>query len=364
MANIANYRADTLMYSYKKVKITTADPIAGYIEGRDSADQPIQITFTFFHTPLVQVPKVGEYWLVTRLDNNWVLHSRFEDGNEVKSAKELKGGDVRVSAPSHLLIDAQEIIMDFNKAAPSLANLGTSTLPGSALYGSATLNQINVGTVVVSKTFITPFADFIPSRNVVDGQKCDYMFATTDGRDIGWSFKYHAATVSTYKWHFIGGPPYINFVQGTVSTTGTSWFNQYTNSTGTSTFNYGGTPVLRIPYDGEYIISGGGEAICGNNNIGFQFGLSVNGSIPASTLSGYLSAANTPQSVNTTQRIFLNKNDQLTEVYRKDPNNVGSPADATLSFFNRWIQIIPARVKADPTEDPAPVVDIPYTGAG
>ena len=147
MANIANYRSQALLYSYKKVRITTADPVSGYIEGRDTSDQPFQITFTFFHSPFVQVPKVGEDWLITRLDNNWILHSRFEDGNEIHPAKELKGGDVRIAAPAHLLIDAQEIIMDFNKAAPSLAQLGTATIPGSAIFGTVSLDQISAGTI-------------------------------------------------------------------------------------------------------------------------------------------------------------------------------------------------------------------------
>jgi hypothetical protein len=364
MGNTPQYRLLNQAYSYKKIRITQCDPSVGYLEGRDSANQQIQLTFAFFQSPYVQVPKVGEHWLVTKLDNNWVIHSRFEEDNETLPVGELIGGDVRLNAPSRLFINAeQEIICDFNKARNSFAELGTATFPGSALYGSATLDQLNAGTVVVSQKLITPFDDFIPSRNVVDGQHCYYLFATQDERDIGWSFKYHAATISEYKWLFIGGAPYINFVSEEVTTIGTAWFNGNTNTSGTSIFDYGGSPVLRVPYDGEYVLSGGAEAYCGNNNIGFQLGLSINGSLPTSTLSGFLAAANTRQSVNTTYRITLNKDDELTEVYRKDPAHLGSPSNATLHFLNRWMQIIPLRVEADPLEDPEPEEIVTYEGA-
>jgi hypothetical protein len=340
MAQIANYRADTLLYSYKKVQITTADPIAGYIEGRDSADQPIQITFTFFHSPFVQVPKVGEYWLITRLDNNWVLHSRFETGNEANPAMDLKGGDVRIEAPGHLLIDASEVIVDFNKAAPSLAQLGTATLPGSALYGSATLDQINVGTANVTDKVISPFNSFLPSRNVVNGQEANYLYLLAE-EEVLWKFKYNANSDSSYKWYYAGGVEHMNYRSTGTATSGTGWSTAGMTQT--------------IPYTGEYIYAGGAIAVPNNNNTIFYIGLRVNGTVVAS-VENYADIANRPVTTFGTFKSTFTKGDIVESVQRA--------ASGTVTLTQMWSSVKPVKVMADPTEDPEPVVETFYTGAG
>lgn len=348
MDSTPNYRLQALAYSYKKIIITNADPSINYVEGRDSANQPIQVTFGIFNDPYVRVPAIGELWLVTRLDNNWVLHSRFESTNEVRPVSEMTSGEGRISVPSNLYIETGgELVCDFNKAANSLRGLGTGTLPGSALYGSATLDQLNAGTVNITDRFVVPLKNYLPSRNVVDGQEERYLYDAGDG--IVWVFKYNNTSSSAYKWQFIGGPEHVSFVTIGTSTTGTAWFN------------YGGSPSLQIPYTGDYILSGGGECIASVNNMGFDFGLSVNGSVPTSTLSGYAAAKDTPISVNTTYYVTFQKGDVLTEIYRKSPLN--NPA-GTATFLNRWMSIKPIRVEADPTEDPEPTPVYIYTGAG
>lgn len=347
MGNTPQYRLLNQAYSYKKIRITQCDPSVGYIEGRDSANQQIQLTFAFFQSPYVQVPKIGEHWLVTKLDNNWVIHSRFEEDNETLPVRQLFGGDVRVNAPSRLFINAEEeIICDFNKAKNSFAELGTATFPGSALYGSATLDQINAGTVNVTDKIVTPLSTFLPTYGVLDGQE-ERVLIPED--DIVWSFRYRENSTHVHKWDFIGGPEYMSFRPGTVSTSGTGWVNT------------SGTPILTVPYDGDYIITGGAEAESASNNVEYELGLSVNGTVLA-TLPGYISKNNHPFTINTSYKldentIELSKGDVLREVYR-------SPTGSVIYFDLGWMKIHPIRVAADPNDDTEPIEEIEYTGAG
>ena len=306
MSLTPDYRAKLLAYSYKKILITSSDPVAGYVEGRDSANQPIQVTFNFFFSPYLQVPQIGEYWLVTRLDNNWVLHSRFEKDDETTPTSDLVGGDIRINASSRVIVDSVEgLICD-----------------GKASFGTATINDINI----VNK-ITTPLVTALPTEDVLDGQEERYQNNSANG--IVWNFRYDDDVETTYKWHFIGGPPHISFITASTATTGTAWFN------------YGGSPSLTIPYTGEYVLSGGAECIASANNMGFNLGLSINGSEPTPTLTAYASAQNTAISVNTTYYVILNAGDVLTEVYRKDPlYNPGG----TATFLNRWMSVTPIRV--------------------
>ena len=49
MGNTPQYRLLNQAYSYKKIRITQCDPSVGYLEGRDSANQQIQLTFASFY---------------------------------------------------------------------------------------------------------------------------------------------------------------------------------------------------------------------------------------------------------------------------------------------------------------------------
>jgi hypothetical protein len=351
MGNTPQYRLLNQAYSYKKIRITQCDPSSGYVEGRDSANQQIQLTFAFFQSPYVQVPKVGEHWLVTKLDNNWVIHSRFEEDAETLPVGSLIGGDVRINAPSRLLINAEEeIICDFNKARNSFAELETATFPGSALYGSATLDQVNAGTVVVKDRLVTPFSTYLPSRDVAHGQEVDVLFSAGAEGTVNWRFKYNEDGIDD-PWHFAGGPAYLDFNSTSIGTTGT----------GTAWFGTTAGPDIFIPYTGEYILSGGAEAISSDNNSGFKLGLSIEGGDPGlNVLSGFISEKNISQSVNTTYQIRLTKDQTIRIWYAKKlPSHSG-----TVSFFNRWMQITPIRVQANPSDEPEIEEITTYEGAG
>jgi hypothetical protein len=338
---IGNFYSATNLNIYKRIKITLCDPKSGIVEGRDIANQPVKLAYSFYHNPYLQVPALGEDWIVKKIDNNWTLYGRFEK-TPMTAVEDLDPGDVRVESVNKLFINAkQEIIMDFNKAASSLSHLGTATIPGTAIYGNIGVGTSTMGTAFIG-TVVTPWGTALPGT-AVDGQEEKIIFTDPTGRNVGWTFKYNQTAPTQHKWQFIGGAPYINFVSGSASTTGTSWFNTNTNTSGTSPFNYGGSPSLTIQYDGEYALSGGGECVASSNNMGFDFGLSINGTIPSSTLTTFAAPKDTSVSVNTTYRIDLEAGDVLTEVYRKNPtNNPGG----TATFLNCWMQIIPLRVQA------------------
>lgn len=327
-----NYYAMTNLNVYKRITITIADALNNYVEGRDLNNQPIKIGLGFFYNPFFQMPNVGEDWVVKKIDNNWTLYGKYENEDQLKPVTELQPGDARIESSNNLFLNAnQEIIIDFNKAVPSLNQLGTATLPGSALFGSGTLNQFSAGTLITTDKFITPLKTSLSTANVSDGQE-ERVLISQD--NIVWSFRYRSASSSTYKWDFIGGPEYMSFVSGTVAAGGTA---------GTAWVNTAGSPALTIPYTGEYIISGGAEAASSTNNTQYYLGLSRNGTVLA-TLSGLILKSNHKFTVSTSYKLssdstfYLNKNDVLREVYSSDGN--------TVNFDTRWMKITPIRVQA------------------
>lgn len=149
MTNLSTYRQYSLLYSYKRVRITEVNTQKAYLEGVDETNQVFRMTMIFYE-PYLQLPKVGEFWLITKMDNNWYLLGRFEEGDQLHPVTEMNPGDARIEAPENLIIDAKkEIIFDFNKAKPSLLELDEQTIDAKVLYGSATLDQLTVGSIII-----------------------------------------------------------------------------------------------------------------------------------------------------------------------------------------------------------------------
>lgn len=132
MAQIPNYRSASLLYAYKRIRITEVDTQNGYVEGTDSSKQNIKISFKWFYQPFLAVPEVGEDWLVFKMDNNWVLHSRYETGNETVPLSELQPGDHRIDVPGTLHLNANKILINDSAL--------TGQLSGSAFVLPLTLN--------------------------------------------------------------------------------------------------------------------------------------------------------------------------------------------------------------------------------
>lgn len=320
---------------YNRIKITICDPFNGYIEGRDMYNQPIRLAYSFYYSPYIQVPKIDEDWIVKKIDNNWTLYARFEDKNQQVPISQLSPGDVRIESKNILYVNAdQEIVMDFNKAASSLSSLNENTLPGSALFGSGTLDQFSAGTLITTNKFITPLKTSLSTVSVSDGQE-ERVLISED--NIVWNFRYRANSSSTYKWDFIGGPEYMSFVYGgtAISTSSPNWGNA------------NGSPMLTIPYTGEYIISGGAEAYSSSNNVSYVLGLQLvrglSTTVPAE-LPGYVAKDNQDFTVSTSFKLAdgvtfsLQKGDILREVYQV--------SSSTVTFDKRWMKLQPIRVQA------------------
>lgn len=113
MAQTPNYRVSSLLYSYKRIRITEVNTKTGYVEGIDSSRQSIKISFKWFYHPFLAIPEIGEDWLVFKMDNNWVLHSRYESGEESIQVSDLEPGDRRVEAPTGTIyFNAQKIVFN------------------------------------------------------------------------------------------------------------------------------------------------------------------------------------------------------------------------------------------------------------
>ena len=354
MSLTPDYRAKLLAYSYKKILITSSDPVAGYVEGRDSANQPIQVTFNFFFSPYLQVPQIGEYWLVTRLDNNWVLHSRFEKDDETTPTRDLVGGDVRINSSSRVIVDSVEgLICDgkasFGTATFGTANIGTVTFGtanigtvtiGSALIETATIGTASIGTSTTNTVYITnkltrPIGTALPTSGVIDGQE-EHLLAD-DSHGIIWSFRYRSSSASSYKWESVGASTHINF--STVS---------YTLTSPTSTTWYGnGTPEqILIPYTGEYLICTGVQVLSSANNSPYRFGVTTGNSgtatggtagSPVIFFTGYCSSSN--DSTTTSSNYFgtFTAGSYINQVYQ-------SPSGHNLTIRQRWFSVQPIRV--------------------
>lgn len=70
------------------------------------------------------------------------------------------------------------------------------------------------------------------------GQEVVYATSTAG---VNWRFKYNAASASSYKWEFIGGPPLAAYVDTDQSTTSTTAANLSTDG-----------PAITVPLAGEY----------------------------------------------------------------------------------------------------------------
>ena len=355
---VGNYYSLTNLNVYKRITITLCDPQKGIIEGRDSSNQPIKLSYNFYYDPYVQVPSLGEDWVIKKIDNNWTLYGKYEN-DPITPVQSLLPGDTRVESNHRLFINAkQEIIMDFNKAAPSLSHLGTATIPGSAIYGSVSLDYINVGTAIIGSAFIgtstigtafigtasigtsttntvyitnkltRPIGTALPTSGVVDGQE-EHLLAN-DSHGIIWSFRYRSSSASSYKWESVGASTHINFSTASYSLT----------SPGPTTWYGNGTPEqIYIPYTGEYLICTGVQVLSATNNSPYRFGVTTSGTAgtPVIYFTGYGYSSN--DSTTTSSNYFgtFTAGSYINQVYQ-------SPSGYNLTISQRWFAVQPIRV--------------------
>lgn len=78
----------------------------------------------------------------------------------------------------------------------------------------------------------------------VDGQECYYQNAAMAALGVAWHLRYRSAASGSYKWEYVGGPPYESHVD-TSDTRSNSVYGALVSSPG---------PILVVPLAGDYIV--------------------------------------------------------------------------------------------------------------
>jgi hypothetical protein len=164
-----------------------------------------------------------------------------------------------------------------------------------------------------------------PPGSPVDG---DIWIATAvDGNGTRWMFQYNAGSASAYKWEFIGGAPVLSAVDGTETTTSTSFTDLATVG-----------PSFTAVRAGDYLVNG--SAYFYNNaafvtltalKVGAATAMSLSLPLFASTAATqeFLAGARAP-------RVTAAANDVIKMQYRV--------TGGTGTFASRHLDIVPVRI--------------------
>lgn len=90
----------------------------------------------------------------------------------------------------------------------------------------------------------------------IDGQEVYYAADATNG--VIWHLRYRAASSSSYKWEFVGGPPLTARNDTTVSTSSTAFVSLTPSS--------GSDPTITTPLAGDYDVELGSYSGSDNTN--------------------------------------------------------------------------------------------------
>lgn len=162
--------------------------------------------------------------------------------------------------------------------------------------------------------------------NPYDGMMVDVV--ASSGGGVVWRFRYRSASVSSYKWEFIGGAPLNHSVPNDEGTTSMAYADLATVG-----------PVVTVPLSGEYIASFG----AGSYNSSAEselMSLRVGGASPMdseASLVGHGAANRLATHSRTITGMVLAGGTTLRAQYR-----VLSGGGA--QFRNRWLLVTPVRV--------------------
>jgi hypothetical protein len=198
----------------------------------------------------------------------------------------------------------------------AVAALQNQSLLSSMVPGSLPQNAV-----------ITPFVTALP---ITANNGDEIRFLADDTNGVVWHLRYRSSAPSDYRWEFIGGPPLHSEVAATESTASTS----YTTSGFTAL-------TVTLPFDGDYMISGGAKQNNGTDTSGarMSFAIGAAAAAEADRLTESYQAGAT--SVTAAQSRTLRKTGltavTLTANYRADTGG-------TANFWDRWMSVIPVRV--------------------
>jgi hypothetical protein len=265
----------------RNVTITEVDPVNSHIQAKDNLGTQMMINVvnkpTFF-----QLPVAGEVWQVSRQGSEWFLESRIDSPDVNVPLSAMKPGDARIEAPGDIYIGSHghTVQIEGDLAVTGTIFSGgigdvaggdlTGTYPNPSIASNAvTSAKIADGTIVNGDINSAAAIDYsklsIPASSI-EGSKMNRHIGSSppgspsDGdlwiynglSGIYWQFIYDSSE-TTYKWKFVGGPPFTASDTGDVSTAGNTWI--------------GFSGVVATPRAGDYIV---------------QFGDSIGNSIGAS----------------------------------------------------------------------------------
>jgi hypothetical protein len=168
------------------------------------------------------------------------------------------------------------------------------------------------------------FAALVP----VDGMEVDLIADTANG--VIWRMRYRAASLSAYKWEFMGGS-YVSSEVATLQGTASAAYADLATV----------GPTITVPRAGEYEISFGAKCIgttfAWRNHVAPKLGAAAAADADELVFGGPAAAVAGDASVTRAIRRTLAANDVVKLQYRQDGGN-------SLNFSNRWMQIRPVRI--------------------
>lgn len=254
---------------------------------------------------------------VTTMDQ--ILQRELQDRITVADSRGGTSGDYHIEGIEHEITEGGK----WHRCRWLLSARGSGTQTGST------------GVVGGSKVTPTPAPIYveegatIPTAPFVDGTELYYVADADNG--VVWHFRYRAASGSSYKWEFVGGPPLTSLIATSETRVGTTYAAITTAG-----------PAIALPFAGDYIVAIGCKA--NNNTDGngalMSYDIGGTGAVDADSIEVFQSAATSVTATNYREK----RKNGLTAVTltAKYKTSVGG----TAAFWERSMSVIPVRVSA------------------
>lgn len=237
--------------------------------------------------------------------------------------------------PADIPADMQALANKLDPASAVFLQGTAATRPAAGVAGrfhyatdTSTLTYDN-GTAWVgigATAGVPPLVSSLPGTPV-DTQEVYYLADATNG--VIWHLRYRAASASTYKWEYLGGPALQGFVATTETTTSTVYVSLATPG-----------PTVTAPLPGDYRVEHGCASYVTTPPNGAKMSYDV-GATPAVSADDALSAGGSAAfSVGTVRKKTLTAaTTTITAKYAAQASAAG-----TCGFLNRWLKATPIRV--------------------
>jgi hypothetical protein len=236
---------------WRVVTIREVNPAQNHIQAEDQYGTPIMIDVTGL-AAFLQVPQVGEVWVVQRRGSDWLLDSRYDPPDVTLPFSDLNAGDVRIEAPGTIWIAGNvKFLGSIEGIAPTVIRVP-----------SIPTQNTQVGTTRAFPGDYRPSIGVSPPGSPQAGD--EWIYNGTAG--VYWRFVYDA-TETTYKWKFVGGPPISSIQAGSQSTTSASYVD------------FSPSVTTNFPRAGDYLIQYKATIDNSSGNGQTFLGLNINGTV-------------------------------------------------------------------------------------